>query len=171
MTELPSTGESRVPDQPSQSPPVAATSVHSPLPVTKGQGTVIIVLLCVVVVVAAVLAYVAANNQFSSPKYEETTSRPLNQLVSPTYEYKTLEFYTNSPNRQGAGAFKFSSVNIDTAQLNALGAKGWEVVGSYLEIETAWANFGSAKYVTGLQPNVRPQRLVVILQHRVSARD
>ena len=38
----------------------------------------------------------------------------------------------------------------------------------YLEMETAFPNSGSAKYVTGPQPNVRPQRLVLILQRRVS---
>jgi hypothetical protein len=41
------------------------------------------------------------------------------------------------------------------------------IVGSYLEIETAYPNFGDSKYVTGLQPNVRPQRLVLVLRHRI----
>ena len=157
----------------------AADSAHgtqgvarqSPQPARSGisnrQGTVIIVLLCLVTVVAAVLAYVAVTNQFSSPKYEQKSTALLSQLTSPKYEFKTVEFFGSSPSRQGGGAFKYSSIDADEAQLNALGAKGWEVVSSYLEMETAWPNFGSSKYVTGLQPNVRPQRLVIVLQRRL----
>ena len=152
-----------------------ASTPPSPPPIysaiSRRQGTVIIVLLCIVVIVAAVLAYVAVTNQFSSPKYEQKSVAVLSQLAAPKYEFKTLEFYGSSANREGAGAFKFSSINVDEAQLNGLGAKGWEVVTSYLEMETAWPNFGSDKYVTGLQPNVRPQRLVVVLQRRLSAGD
>jgi|GEM_PF-829536 len=139
--------------------------------VTRTQGIVIIVLLCLLIAVAAVLAYVAAVNQFSSPKYEQKSVAVLRQMAAPKYEYKTLEFFGKSPNREGAGAFKFSSIDVDEAQLNAMGSEGWEVVGSYLEIETAWANFGNSKYVTGLQPNIRPQRLVVILQRVMPPND
>lgn len=148
-----------------------AVSSSPALPVSRRQGTVIIILLAIVLVVAAVLAFVATNNQFSSPRYEQKSSALLAQIAAPRYEFQTLEFYGSSPNREGAGAFKYSSIDVDQAQLDELGAKGWEVVGSYLEMETAWANFGDDEYVTGLQPNVRPQRLVVILQHRVAASD
>jgi len=150
-------------------PPAAAGG--SPPPFSRRQGTVIIALLCALLAAAVVLAVVAARNQFTSPRYEAKASALLAHLTSPKYEYKTLEFYGKSPSRSGSGAFKYSSIDVDEEQLDDLGAKGWAVVTSYLEMETAWANFGSSKYVTGLQPNVRPQRLVVVLQRRVTGED
>jgi hypothetical protein len=143
----------------------------SPAPTTKRQGIVIILLLCATLVVGLALAYFAAVNQFSSPKYEHKTIALLKQLSSPQYEYKTIDFYGKGPKRTGSGALEFTSITPNERKLNALGAEGWEVVGTYLEIETAFPNFGSAKYVTGLQPNVRPQRLVLVLQRRVPVND
>jgi hypothetical protein len=118
-----------------------------------------------------VLAFLAATNQFTSPKYEYKTTALMKQFISPKYEYKTIAFFGTAPSRTGSGAFKYTSIDPDVAQLNALGAQGWEVVGTYLEMETAFANFGNAKYVTGIQPNVRPQRLVVVLERRLPVSD
>lgn len=44
---------------------------------------------------------------------------------------------------------KFSSITPDEKAVSALGDAGWEVVGTYLEMETAYPNFGKAEYVTG----------------------
>jgi hypothetical protein len=33
-------------------------------------------------------------------------------------------------------------------------------------METAHPNFGNSEYVTGLQPNIRPQRVVLVLRRR-----
>lgn len=66
-----------------------------------------------------------------------------------------------------AGALAPNQINVGEAQLDALGQQGWELAGSYLEMETAFPNFGSADYVTGLRDNVRPQRLVLILKRPV----
>ena len=152
-------------------PPAATTPPSPPSVVTRLQGIVIILLLCVAVAVGAALAYFAATNQFSSANYEHNTVALLMKLSSPKYEYKVLEYYSASPNRTGSGAFKPTSITPDADELNALSAKGWQVAGSYLEMETAWPNFGAAKYVTGIQPNVRPQRLVVVLQRRLPLSD
>lgn len=85
----------------------------------------------------------------------------------PKYEYRTLEFKTSAFDKTGSGAVDAATVTPGQAELNELGIGGWEVVGTYLEMETAWPNFGDSQYVTGLQPNVRPQRLVVILKRRM----
>jgi hypothetical protein len=151
---------SEVPSTAATAPAPQAAPIPAPQPITRRQGTALIALLAAVLAVGALLAYFALTNGCDSK-----TADAVKRLAAPKkYEYKTVDFYTSSPKREGGGAFKYTSVDVDTAQLNKLGSGGWEVVGSYLEMETAWANFGSAKYVTGLQPNVRPQRLVLVLR-------
>lgn len=88
-------------------------------------------------------------------------------MLEPRYEYKVVIVAADAHGRTGDGAMKPSSVKLDEKALAQLGNQGWEIVGSYLELETAYPNFGDAKYVTGLQTNVRPQRLVMILRHRI----
>lgn len=156
------TGPSAAP--PLYAPPPAPSSPHG---ITKLQGTLIIVLLCAVVGVGAAVVYFAATNQFSSANYEHNTVAMLEKLSSPKYEYKVLEYLSAGPNKTGNGAFKYTSITPDAQELTALGAQGWQVVSSYLEMETAWPNFGDSEYVTGIQPNVRPQRVVVLLQRRL----
>ena len=82
----------------------------------------------------------------------------------PKFEYKLISFLAESNERTGSGALKYASVNVDQAQLQSLGGEGWELVDSFLEMETAFPNFGSSEYVTGLQPNVRPQRAVLLFK-------
>lgn len=81
------------------------------------------------------------------------------------YEYKVLTVNSEGHDRTGEAAMKFTTVTPSESELSKLGAQGWEIVASYLEMETAYPNFGKAEYVTGLQPNVRPQRVVIILRH------
>lgn len=66
--------------------------------------------------------------------------------------------------RRGPDAFDYTSINLSDAALDSLGKCGWELVGTYLEMETAFPNFGESGYVTGLQPNFRPQCLVLIFK-------
>ena len=113
-------------------------------PITQTQGVVLIVLLCVIILLSL-----------------WSTFRP-----QPKYEYKAVSFLTGSTERTGEGAAKFTSVNLDEDQLAAMGGEGWELVDSFLEIETAWPNFGSAEYVMGLQPNVRPQKAVLLFKRQ-----
>src|SRR5690242_5123402 len=83
---------------------------------------------------------------------------------SPRWEYKVVSVSAEGHDRTGKSAGKYASVTPTNDDLNALGAEGWDMVSSYLEMETAWINFGNDSYVTGLQPNVRPQRVVFIFK-------
>jgi outer membrane PBP1 activator LpoA protein len=75
-----------------------------------------------------------------------------------------VSFLAESNDRTGSGALKYASVQVDEKQLQVMGADGWELVNAFLEMETAFPNFGSSEYVTGLQPNVRPQRAVLLFK-------
>lgn len=81
-----------------------------------------------------------------------------------TWEYKILSVGSEGHSRDGIEAGKFASISPSENEFNALGKQGWELVGSYLEMETAWVNFGREEYTTGLQPNIRPQRVVFIFK-------
>jgi len=78
--------------------------------------------------------------------------------------YVLAEDDDGAAGRNGPDAEHYTTANPTDAELNALGADGWELVSTYLELETAFPNFGDANYVTGLQPNVRPQRLVLLFK-------
>jgi hypothetical protein len=114
-------------------------------PISKTQGYFLIGLLCVGIALAT-----------------WGTFKP-----HPKYEYKVISLLAESNERTGAGALKYASVNVDETQLQSLGGQGWEMVDSFLEMETAFPNFGSSEYVTGLQPNVRPQRAVLLFKRPV----
>ena len=111
---------------------------------TKPQGNVLIALVCIGIAVSAWSAY-----------------RP-----QPKYEYKVVRLMAESNDRTGTGAFRYSSVQIADKDLVLLGTEGWELVGTFLEMETAFANFGDEKYVTGLQPNIRPQSAVLLFKRQ-----
>jgi hypothetical protein len=140
-------------------PVVAPQAPSAPLPVpplvqqpvSHGQAALIVRLLVALVATVAVLGILGATSVFMAPKFE----------------YKTVAFATASPERTGTAALEFASVTPEQKQLDEIGSGGWEIVASYLEMETAFPNFGDSSYVTGLQPNVRPQRLVLILKRRV----
>jgi hypothetical protein len=98
---------------------------------------------------------------------EQTASDARTLVLEPRYEYKTVSIIAGALDRTGSDALKAARIEVDERELSKLGSQGWEVIGSFLETETAFPNFGSDKYVAGLQPNVRPQRLVMILRHRI----
>lgn len=84
------------------------------------------------------------------------------------WEYMTLYYHSeNIVRRTGVEAAEYVSIDASAADLNWHGSLGWEIVTSYLETETAYPNFGSDDYVTGIQPNIRPQRLVLILKRPI----
>jgi hypothetical protein len=83
------------------------------------------------------------------------------------WEYKLVHVTAEGHDRVGKGSLNFASVTPSTDELNKLGVQGWELATSYLELETAFPNFGNDKYVSGIQPNVRPQRLVLIFRRPV----
>jgi len=79
------------------------------------------------------------------------------------WEYKVVS-YVGYESRDGSGAFKYQVITPDEEELSRLGAEGWEVATSYLEMETAFPNFGKEEYHTGIKTNNRPQRLVIIFK-------
>lgn len=79
------------------------------------------------------------------------------------WEYKII-YYAGDYSRDGIDAFRNQHITPSEEGLNKLGSNGWEIVASYLEMETAFPNFGKDEYHTGIKENVRPQRLVVILK-------
>ena len=80
-----------------------------------------------------------------------------------SWEYKVVS-YSESVSRYRSGAFDNISITPSLDELNKLGDEGWEIATSYLEIETAFPNFGDDKYHTGIKSNIRPQRLVIIFK-------
>lgn len=82
----------------------------------------------------------------------------------PQWEYKKVTFPAAGDDRIGAGALKFSSIQVDEHLLDMLGREGWEMTSSHLEMETAFPNLGNDGGTTGIQPNVRPQSLTVIFK-------
>jgi hypothetical protein len=83
------------------------------------------------------------------------------------WEYKVLSVSSEGLDRTSSDAFKTTYVSPTESELNKLGAEGWELVTSYLELETAYPNFGSESYVTGLQPNIRPQRAILLFKRHL----
>ena len=87
-----------------------------------------------------------------------------------TWEYYVVSISPETAHDRGLtieGGMAQNQINVSDVQLNALGLQGWELAGSYLEMETAFPNFGNSDYVTGLRDNIRPQRLVLILKRPV----
>ena len=80
-----------------------------------------------------------------------------------TYEYKTLEIMVDDHNasRTGESAFDYTAIGGFRGRLNELGEEGWKVADTFLEMETAVMESS-----TRVAPNVRPQRLVIILKMR-----
>lgn len=66
------------------------------------------------------------------------------------WEYKTLTVWGDS-----YSDFYGRSIDIPQAEMDTLGAQGWELVDIYTRVETVHPNFGNAQYVTGLQANTR----------------
>ena len=131
----------------------AETSKGSTLGVI--QGFVIIGLIAVVIVL------LTWNLVKSPPKY---AYKVLN--VQAQFNNKTTSGETGLTPRNTA-ALDTTGVNLKDEELTILGNEGWELVGSFLEMETTHPNYGSTEYVTGLQPNIRPQRVVMIFRKQL----
>lgn len=84
------------------------------------------------------------------------------------WEYKVVKMFPEEQNdRTGWSSNAYNTIDVDEAILNRFGDAGWELVSSTMEVETAWPNFGNENYVTGIQPNVRPQCLILIFKRPV----
>jgi hypothetical protein len=126
-----------------------AAYAKPPSSMTKTQGTVLIALISLLIILAFVGIGVTAASAYKAPV---------------KYQYKVVRANSQSHDRTGEEAGKFSTIQIGQKDMDDLGADGWELVGSFLEMETAFPNFGNEKYVTGLQPNVRPQSAVLLFK-------
>lgn len=93
---------------------------------------------------------------------------PSNKEKVDQWEYKVIRFFNSGESREGSEAFKQTEILISESRLNELGEEGWELVSTSLEMETAYPNFGNSSYVTGLQPNVRPQVLICIFKRQLT---
>lgn len=80
------------------------------------------------------------------------------------WEYKVVTIAAEDYSRTSSGSMYSTNAIPKDSVLNVYGVEGWELTTSYLEVETAYPNFGDDKYVTGLQPNVRSQDVVLIFK-------
>lgn len=125
----------------SKAPP-AASAPANVRPATSAQAALIILLL----LAALALPYIG----------------PLRPV--PTWEYKRVVFPSNGDGRIGPGALRYATVHLDEKLLSQLGAEGWEMVDTYLEMETAFPNLDENERPKNFQPNVRPQSLTVLFK-------
>ncbi|MFA9399062.1 MAG: hypothetical protein ACERKV_12480 [Clostridiaceae bacterium] len=83
------------------------------------------------------------------------------------WEYKSIIFQPSKENgKTGTQAGSSNSIEVSEQELNYLGSDGWEIVTSYLEMETAYPDLSSEKAGVSLMTNVRPQKLVIILKRK-----
>lgn len=84
------------------------------------------------------------------------------------WEYQVVEYWGTVHDRVDAdGAGYQNMIDPSEDDLRTLGQQGWELAGCYLEMETAFPNFGNEDYVTGIRDNIRPQRLVLIFRRPI----
>ncbi len=84
------------------------------------------------------------------------------------WEYTTHSVSASATSYRGISNSESTAIgSLETDEsIKKLGKDGWELVNSFLEHETVHPNFGNSEYVTGLQPNVRPSRLVLIFKRK-----
>lgn len=87
-----------------------------------------------------------------------------NQKTKWEYKVVRIEGACDSDVNPSHTEFASKSLVVSESEINALGDKGWELVGTYTEVETEHPNFGDEKYVTGLQPNTRSASLTMIFK-------
>jgi len=114
------------------------------------------------VIASAILQNDISKTLSSATKVLEDVRKSVAPVTE--WEYCTITFLSKDESRTGLGAMKATSIEYNNTEVSKLGAAGWELATSYLEMETAYPNFGKDEYVTGLQPNVRPQKLVLIFK-------
>lgn len=91
-------------------------------------------------------------------------------MMEEQWEYKVFVIAAPTHERQGENALASNELIVDNEALNKMGLDHWELTTSWLEMETAYPNLGKASYVTGLNPNVRPMRAVLLFKRRILPR-
>lgn len=96
----------------------------------------------------------------------EANYKTISEAISytPKWEYKVVYIEATEAFAYLQGDKNPSNIELTDDMINEYGLNGWELADSYLEMETVYPNFGNSQYVTGIQPNVRPQRLVLIFK-------
>jgi hypothetical protein len=85
--------------------------------------------------------------------------------ISTKWEYKVVYVDALTHIKMGDAAMELNGIDLVATDLDGYGKDGWELATSYLEPETAYPNLSeNPKYVTGLQPNVRPKRVVLLFK-------
>ena len=79
------------------------------------------------------------------------------------WEYRVMEFPAKPGDKNAT-----RTVDLDIEELQMAGKNGWEIAGQWLEHETVFPNFGKDEFVTGLQPNFRPSKLLILLKRKTS---
>jgi hypothetical protein len=104
------------------------------------------------------LAVTITSCTISSNWEYKVITLPASKIQAPDKNYsKSNDFFKQ--------AISSTTILTNESLLNTLGKDGWELATSYLEMETVYPNLlASGSGVDGLQPNVRPQQLVVILK-------
>jgi hypothetical protein len=102
----------------------------------------------------SVFLYLSAQPTFSAVLSLSASSAQLK-----TWEYRVVEYPASAANDRST-----RSINLNEQALQSAGRDGWEIVGQWLEHETVYPNFGKDEYVTGIQPNFRPSKLVVLMK-------
>lgn len=84
------------------------------------------------------------------------------------WEYKTV--YVSAKTVSSDAYSNFSAKEVSLIELESevekLGKQGWELVDSFVENETVHPNFSQSNIVVGLQPNVRPNRVVLLFKRK-----
>ncbi|MDV6373662.1 hypothetical protein [Deinococcus arenicola] len=92
--------------------------------------------------------------------------QPQPPAVPAQWEYMSLPI----SGQGGVTSASDQDIELDDAQLAALGLQGWELVSTITELETTHTNFGNSQYVTGLQPNIRADRAVLVFKRLLDPR-
>ena len=122
-----------------------------------------------------IFTYVNRTSIFPPQKDESGLDRPPAIEVRPSiqiWEYKIKRFdnaLASDPKdtvvlREYDDAKDATAVFIELSDLDSLGSEGWELVSTYLEMETAFFNFGKSDLHTGIKENVRPQAVVALFK-------
>ena len=114
----------------------------------------------VVWVVSVPLAWVLMGVLFSCTK-DPTVPPPPPPALCTAWEYKTLFSLPLKPasrNLDGGGELA-TAITPSDEELTAEGMEGWELISTYLETETGYLETDKQ-----ILPNVRPQRLVMVLK-------
>ena len=88
----------------------------------------------------------------------------LHLVPRPKWEYQTIKIRSSAITERSSGYFTQSEITEET---NEMGSKGWELVNTFVNIETSFANLGADKqYVTGIRANTRTKEVWLIFKRR-----